>query len=272
MINGQLHLKAIQEYGKRPTVRALYKSTRRSQATRDRSHSPRNVGIGRSANHPESSQRNITPVVGSSNMGGVYIEGSEGDGGSSIQVPGTPRMGSAKRTPTPFAAKMHEDPNQNNAADVSPPGNLNLDSYAKDIGHERIRKLREEVKQAYHALCQWLQKEVVEKTAVQVKHVTLLAPRHFLMTFYSNVARDEVMPGSPYYLRRRMVYTTPWQPNFDTKRVMAKKMTCWLDIVEVDPLLEEEGRHLLSALGQVIQLASMTEQNESKFSTQRVHS
>ncbi|KAL3698382.1 hypothetical protein R1sor_012458 [Riccia sorocarpa] len=62
-----------------------------------------------------------------------------------------------------------------------------------------------------------------------------------------------------------MVYTTPWEPGFDTSKVLAKKMACWLDLVDVDPLLEGESLNLLQTFGDVIQSAGTTERFESKF-------
>ncbi|KAL3681750.1 hypothetical protein R1sor_024706 [Riccia sorocarpa] len=119
------------------------------------------------------------------------------------------------------------------------------------------------------AFCTWLQQEVVEKTVVQIKHVRILAARHYLVTLYNIHDRDTVLAGGPYYLRRRMVYTTPWEPGFDTSKVLAKNMACWLDLVDVDPLLEGESLNLLQTLGDVIQSAGTTERFESKFANVR---
>ncbi|KAL3695841.1 hypothetical protein R1sor_009917 [Riccia sorocarpa] len=122
------------------------------------------------------------------------------------------------------------------------------------------------------SFCNWLNQEVIEKTAVQIKHVRILAARHYLVTLYNTNDRDSVLAGGPYYLRRRMVYTTPWgfrEPGFDTNRVLAKKMTVWLDLIDVDPLMEGESWNLLATLGDVIQSAGMTEQQESKFANVR---
>ncbi|KAL3700148.1 hypothetical protein R1sor_018170 [Riccia sorocarpa] len=66
-----------------------------------------------------------------------------------------------------------------------------------------------------------------------------------------------MLAGGPYYLRRRMVYTTPWEPGFDTTKVLAKKMACWLDLVVVDPLLEGESWNMLSSVGVVIQFTTI---------------
>ncbi|KAL3677674.1 hypothetical protein R1sor_020630 [Riccia sorocarpa] len=38
-----------------------------------------------------------------------------------------------------------------------------------------------------------------------------------------------------------MIYTAPWEPGFDTSKILAKHMAVWLDLVNVDPLIEEEG-------------------------------
>ncbi|KAL3688623.1 hypothetical protein R1sor_014932 [Riccia sorocarpa] len=62
-----------------------------------------------------------------------------------------------------------------------------------------------------------------------------------------------------------MIYTTPWEPGFDTHKVLAKKMAVWLDLVNVDPMIEEVGRELLGTLGTVLQLIGTTESNDSKF-------
>ncbi|KAL3675121.1 hypothetical protein R1sor_025069 [Riccia sorocarpa] len=52
-----------------------------------------------------------------------------------------------------------------------------------------------------------------------------------------------------------MVYTMQWEPGFDTSKTLAKKMAVWLDLVNVNPLIEEEGWNLLSTLGTVIRMA-----------------
>ncbi|KAL3678979.1 hypothetical protein R1sor_021935 [Riccia sorocarpa] len=85
---------------------------------------------------------------------------------------------------------------------------------------------------------QWLYQEVENKTAVQVSHVKVLAPRHYLVILHSIEARDAVLAGGPCYMRQRIIYTTPWEPGFDTHRVLAKKMAVWFDLLNVDPMME----------------------------------
>ncbi|KAL3698179.1 hypothetical protein R1sor_012255 [Riccia sorocarpa] len=153
----------------------------------------------------------------------------------------------------------------------------NLDLAAQIIIANRKRRLEEcgvvfctvDISPSRDAFCTWIQQEVAEKTKVQIKHVRILAARHYLVVLHSLVDRDTVLAGGPYYLRRRMVYTTPWEPGFDTSKVLAKKMACWLDLVDVDPLLEGESWNLLATLGEVIQCAGMTEHHESKFANIR---
>ncbi|KAL3696150.1 hypothetical protein R1sor_010226 [Riccia sorocarpa] len=112
---------------------------------------------------------------------------------------------------------------------------------------------------------QWIYQEVENRAAVQVQHVKILAARHYLILLNSMEARDLVLTSGPYYMRRRMIYTTPWEPGFDTSKVLAKKMACWLDLMEVDPMLEMEGQNMLSALGEVLQTAGITKQGAGKF-------
>ncbi|KAL3675638.1 hypothetical protein R1sor_025586 [Riccia sorocarpa] len=116
---------------------------------------------------------------------------------------------------------------------------------------------------------QWLYYEVENKTAVQISHVKVLAPRHYLVILHSMEARDAVLVGGPYYMRKRMIYTTPWEPGFDTHKVLAKKMAVWLDLFNVDPMMEGVGNSLLGSLGSVLQVTGTTEKMEGKFANIR---
>ncbi|KAL3677121.1 hypothetical protein R1sor_027069 [Riccia sorocarpa] len=62
-----------------------------------------------------------------------------------------------------------------------------------------------------------------------------------------------------------MVYSTPWEPGFDTNKVLTKKMACWLDLANVDPLIEDEATCMLNTLGEVVRIASVTEKQEDKY-------
>ncbi|KAL3701001.1 hypothetical protein R1sor_019023 [Riccia sorocarpa] len=112
---------------------------------------------------------------------------------------------------------------------------------------------------------QWLYQEVEAKAAVQVRHVKCLAPRHYLVLLYTPEDRDAVLVSGPYYMKKRMIYTAEWEPGFDTKKILAKKMACWLDLLNVDPMLEGEGESMLGSLGQVLQMAGTNEAKEGKF-------
>ncbi|KAL3700872.1 hypothetical protein R1sor_018894 [Riccia sorocarpa] len=112
---------------------------------------------------------------------------------------------------------------------------------------------------------QWLYSEVENKAAVQVRHVKVLAAKHYLVYTRSTEDRDLILASGPYYMRRRLIYTVPWEPGFDTSKALAKKMSVWLDLLNVDAMLEGEGKAMLSTLGQVIQMAGMTEAQEGKF-------
>ncbi|KAL3691827.1 hypothetical protein R1sor_005478 [Riccia sorocarpa] len=112
---------------------------------------------------------------------------------------------------------------------------------------------------------QWLYQEVKNKTAVQTTHVKVLAPKHYLVLTRTTEDRDLVLAGGPYYMKRRMVYTTPWCPGFDTSKIISKQMACWLDLVNVDHCLEGEAENLLSSIGKVLQTAGKTEEGDSKF-------
>ncbi|KAL3682492.1 hypothetical protein R1sor_000514 [Riccia sorocarpa] len=116
---------------------------------------------------------------------------------------------------------------------------------------------------------QWLYQEVENKTAVQISHVKVLAPHHYPVVLHNTEDRDEVLAGGPYYMRKRMIYTTPWEPGFDTHKVLAKKMAVWLDLLNVDPMMEGLGKSLLSSLGEVLQVAGITEKMEAKFANIR---
>ncbi|KAL3696372.1 hypothetical protein R1sor_010448 [Riccia sorocarpa] len=41
-----------------------------------------------------------------------------------------------------------------------------------------------------------------------------------------------------------MVYTTPWETGLDTKKFLTKKMACWLDLVDIDQLIEDEAMNM----------------------------
>ncbi|KAL3690414.1 hypothetical protein R1sor_016723 [Riccia sorocarpa] len=116
---------------------------------------------------------------------------------------------------------------------------------------------------------QWVYQEVENNAAVQAVHVKVLAARHYLVIFNSMVDGDAVLAGGPYYMRKRMIYNVPWEPGFDTKKVLAKKLACWLDLLEVDPMLEGESDNLLASLGQVMRTAGTTVSQDGKFQNVR---
>ncbi|KAL3692312.1 hypothetical protein R1sor_005963 [Riccia sorocarpa] len=100
---------------------------------------------------------------------------------------------------------------------------------------------------------QWIYQEVEAKADVQIRHVKCLAPRHYLVLLHSPEDRAAVMINGPYYMKKRMIYTAEWEPGFNTKRILAKTMACWLDLLNVDPMLEGEGENMLGSLGTVLQ-------------------
>ncbi|KAL3687561.1 hypothetical protein R1sor_013870 [Riccia sorocarpa] len=104
---------------------------------------------------------------------------------------------------------------------------------------------------------------------VEIKHVKVLAPRHFLVIMFNSQDRDGALAGGPYYLRRRIVYTTPWEPGFDTNKVLTKKMAYWLDLANVHPLIEDEATCMLNTLGEVVRIAGVTEKQEGQQLTGR---
>ncbi|KAL3685968.1 hypothetical protein R1sor_003990 [Riccia sorocarpa] len=116
---------------------------------------------------------------------------------------------------------------------------------------------------------QWIYQEVENKAAVQATHIKVLAPRHYLVLTRSMEDRDAMLTGGPYYMRKRQVYTTPWSPGYDTSKILAKRMACWLDLVNVDHFLEGEGENLLATLGQVLQVAGVSDKGEAKFQNVR---
>ncbi|KAL3690028.1 hypothetical protein R1sor_016337 [Riccia sorocarpa] len=61
-----------------------------------------------------------------------------------------------------------------------------------------------------------------------------------------------------------MIYTTPWEPGFDTTKVLSKNMSCWPDIQNVDPMLAGEGVNMLSTTGEVLRTAGMTKEGDGK--------
>ncbi|KAL3694933.1 hypothetical protein R1sor_008584 [Riccia sorocarpa] len=115
----------------------------------------------------------------------------------------------------------------------------------------------------------WLYQEVENKAAVQIQHVKILAPRHYLVSVNSLEDRDSILTNGPYHMRKRMIYATPWEPGFDTSKVLAKKMACWLDIQEVDPMLAKEGWNMLSSIGEVLNMAGVTKEGDGKFAHTR---
>ncbi|KAL3684728.1 hypothetical protein R1sor_002750 [Riccia sorocarpa] len=154
------------------------------------------------------------------------------------------------------------------AEDVIVEHHLNLEQQIRI--HTRERRLEDcgvvfctvDISPSRDAFIQWVYKEVENKVAVQVTHVKVLAPRHYLVILNSMVERDAVLAGGPYYMRRRMIYTTPWEPGFDTHKILAKKLAVWLDLLNVDPMVEDVAHELLETLGTVLQMAGVTESME----------
>ncbi|KAL3700424.1 hypothetical protein R1sor_018446 [Riccia sorocarpa] len=52
---------------------------------------------------------------------------------------------------------------------------------------------------------------------------------------------------------------------FDTQMVLAKKMACWLDIENLDPMLTGEGIKLLGTIGEVFRTAGTTKDGDGKL-------
>ncbi|KAL3682904.1 hypothetical protein R1sor_000926 [Riccia sorocarpa] len=161
------------------------------------------------------------------------------------------------------------------AEDVIVDHHLNLEQQIRI--HTRKRRLEDcgvvfctvDISPSRDAFIQWVYKEVENKVAVQVTHVKVLAPRHYLVILNSMVEMDADLVGGPYYMRRRMIYTTPWEPGFDTHKILAKKLAVWLDLLNVDPMVEDVAHELLETLGTVLQMAGVTESMEGKFANIR---
>ncbi|KAL3690145.1 hypothetical protein R1sor_016454 [Riccia sorocarpa] len=66
-----------------------------------------------------------------------------------------------------------------------------------------------------------------------------------------------------------MIYTTPWEPGFDTHKVLDKKMAVWLDLLNVDPMMEGVGKSLLASLGTILQVAGVTDKQKGTFANIR---
>ncbi|KAL3697960.1 hypothetical protein R1sor_012036 [Riccia sorocarpa] len=143
--------------------------------------------------------------------------------------------------------------------------------------HQQKRRLEDcavifctvDISPSRDAFQRWLYQEVENRTAIQTQHVKVLAPRHYLVYMSSIEDRDLVLAGGPYYMRQRMIYCTPWEPGFDTTKVLAKKMACWVDLLNLDPMIESTGRDLLGSLGPVLQMAGVTDKEEGKFANIR---
>ncbi|KAL3676799.1 hypothetical protein R1sor_026747 [Riccia sorocarpa] len=181
----------------------------------------------------------------------------------------------AKKEITEAFAKIQEFPGEPEGEEVIVEHHFNTEEQLKI--HAQKRRLEDcgvvfctvDISPSRDSFTQWLYQEVENKTAVQVSHVKVLAPRHYLVVLHSMEARDSVLVGGPYYLRKRMIYTTPWEPGFDTHKVLAKKMAVWLDLLNVDPMMEGVGPTLLGSMGSVLQVAGVTEKQEGKFANIR---
>ncbi|KAL3700211.1 hypothetical protein R1sor_018233 [Riccia sorocarpa] len=135
-----------------------------------------------------------------------------------------------------------------------------------------VRNVKREITSAFVQIPDLVAEQKPEDVVID-HHFTLdqqvLAPRHYLVILKSMEDRDAVLIGGPYYLRNRMIYTTPWEPGFDTRKILAKKMAVWLDLVNLDPMIEGVGPELLGTLGKVLQLAGVTDSNDGKFANVR---
>ncbi|KAL3681173.1 hypothetical protein R1sor_024129 [Riccia sorocarpa] len=77
--------------------------------------------------------------------------------------------------------------------------------------------------------------------------------------------RDAIFAASPYKMRNRVVFLTPYEPGHNPQSNVGKKMPVWLDLLNVDPMLESEGRQMLATLGPEIHQAGMIEGEGGKF-------
>ncbi|KAL3683403.1 hypothetical protein R1sor_001425 [Riccia sorocarpa] len=136
-----------------------------------------------------------------------------------------------------------------------------------------IRNARREVKEVFSKIEESV--AVTEREEVEVAHhfnteeqLKIHAQKRRLEDCGQR-GQGEVLARGSYYMRKRMIYTMPWEPGFDTHRVLAKKIVVWLDLLNVDPMMEGLGKSLLSSLGEVLQVAGVTEKMEAKFANIR---
>ncbi|KAL3683743.1 hypothetical protein R1sor_001765 [Riccia sorocarpa] len=62
-----------------------------------------------------------------------------------------------------------------------------------------------------------------------------------------------------------MVFLTPSEPGHNPQSNVGKKMPVWLDLLNVDPMLESESKQMLATLGPVIHQAGVNEGGGGKF-------
>ncbi|KAL3686508.1 hypothetical protein R1sor_009082 [Riccia sorocarpa] len=128
------------------------------------------------------------------------------------------------------------------------------------IGHAHLREFRN------YKADQDLLTTMASETTMAGRQCRILEKKRTLEDcglMNSLVDQNIILANGPYYMKRCM-YITPWEPGFNTNKVL-----CWLDLVNVDPLLESEAGKMLESLGSVIRMAGVTTQNESKFSNVR---
>ncbi|KAL3687545.1 hypothetical protein R1sor_013854 [Riccia sorocarpa] len=126
-------------------------------------------------------------------------------------------------------------------------------------------EVMQEVTEAFRKLPEHTGKRTAKKSSCGTPSTLMRSYESRQKNVDGRTVGDLVLTSGPYYMRRRMIYTTSWEPGYDTSKILAKKMTCWLDLMEVDPMLEMEGHNMLSALGEVLQTAGVTKQGAGKF-------
>jgi hypothetical protein len=98
----------------------------------------------------------------------------------------------------------------------------------------------------------WANKVLAVDLGIQIKQVRLLAASTFLLILDSPESRAKLLATTPISIESKYVLIIPYTEELDLQALQYKNTAVWVDIVDLDPVLEVEANRMLESIGPVL--------------------
>ncbi|CAM6083059.1 unnamed protein product [Calypogeia fissa] len=109
---------------------------------------------------------------------------------------------------------------------------------------------------------EWVANSFGRKLGLGIEQVKTLSRHTFLVVLENNNAQQKLLADAPYYMQRRMILVTPWDPANNRDTCSQFHAPVWVDLLSVDPVLEVYANQLLGRVREVIYAATATARSQ----------